>query len=483
MVRYGFAEKISLVATRKMKNSFRTVTMKLKSLLFIISFFITASSSAQSSEKGWQNLFNGKDLAGWKRLGGKAEYTVEDGVIVGRTVMNSRNTFLVTEKEYGDFILEADVWVEDEEGNAGIQTRSHFNPEAFNGEGRVYGRQCEVDPSFRRWTGGIYDEGRREWLYPMQLHAAAQNVYKRGEYNHYKIECIGNEMKTWVNGVATAYVVDTIDTKGFIGLQVHAITAPDHAGKKVGFKNIRIKTTDLKPTPFPPNVYVANFVPNSLTVYEKKDGWRLLFDGKTNKGWRSAKSNNFPAQGWTINNGVISVMEGGGKESTNGGDIVTNEQFSAFDLSFEFKLTPGANSGVKYFVTLEENSEGSAIGLEYQVLDDSLHPDAKLGRNGNRTLASLYDLIKAEKQKRFLRPIGQWNFGRIVVYPNDKVEHYLNGVKVLEYIRGSKEYRDLVAISKYVVWKNFGEAPKGHILLQEHGGAVSYRSIKIKELK
>jgi len=457
--------------------------MKSKSLLFIISFFITASSSAQSSEKGWQNLFNGKDLAGWKRLGGKAEYTVEDGVIVGRTVMNSRNTFLVTEKEYGDFILEADVWVEDEEGNAGIQTRSHFNPEAFNGEGRVYGRQCEVDPSFRRWTGGIYDEGRREWLYPMQLHAAAQNVYKRGECNHYKIECIGSEMKTWVNGVATAYVVDTIDTKGFIGLQVHAITAPDHAGKKVGFKNIRIKTTDLKPTPFPPNVYVANFVPNSLIAYEKKDGWRLLFDGKTNKGWRSAKSNNFPAEGWTINNGAISVMEGGGKESTNGGDIVTNEQFSAFDLSFEFKLTPGANSGVKYFVTLEENSEGSAIGLEYQVLDDSLHPDAKLGRNGNRTLASLYDLIKAEKQKRFLRPIGQWNFGRIVVYPNDKVEHYLNGVKVLEYIRGSKEYRDLVAISKYVVWKNFGEAPKGRILLQEHGGAVSYRSIKIKELK
>jgi len=305
------------------------------------------------SQQGWTSLGNGKDLTGWKVLGGKATYKMEDGAIVGTTVANTRNTFLCTEKEYGDFILELDVWVEDEEGNSGIQTRSHFDPAGNNGEGKVYGRQCEVDPTWRRWTGGVYDEGRREWLYPMQLNARAQFAYKPNSFNHYKIECIGNEMKTWVNGVATAYVVDTLDSKGFIGLQVHAIGNPSHAGKKVVFKNLRIKTSGLTSTAFPPGVYVVNLKPNTLTAYEQKDEWALLFDGKSSKGWTSAKGTAFPAAGWETKDGVLKVLSSEGKEAANGGDIITQEQYSAFDLSFEFKLKPGANRGVKYFFTLK----------------------------------------------------------------------------------------------------------------------------------
>ena len=450
-------------------------------ILFVVILALQSNSFAQNA--GWVNLFNGKNLDGWKQIVGTAEYKVENGVIVGYTVPSSPNSFLVTDKEYGDFVLELEVMIPDTTSNSGIQFRSHFDPSGNSGKGKVFGYQFELDPSSRKWTGGIYDEGRRDWLYPLGLNASAQSAFKLGAFNKIKLECIGHTLKTWVNGVPSAIVEDTVDAKGFIALQVHAISKPEMAGEKIYWKNIRIKTSGISPTPFPKNIYVLNNVPNTLSATEKNSGWQLLFDGKSSKGWVGAYKSKFPDKGWKIENGELTVLSSEGKESANGGDIVTEKQYSAFDLSFDFKLSTGANSGVKYFVTLSEKNEGSAIGLEYQLLDDKVHPDAKLGVNGNRTLASLYDLIAAPKQDRFVHPIGQWNTGRIVVYPNNHVVHYLNGIKVLEYDRGSKEYKDLVAVSKYKVWPNFGEAKQGHLLLQDHGSEVSFRSIKIKELK
>ncbi|WEK35867.1 MAG: DUF1080 domain-containing protein [Candidatus Pseudobacter hemicellulosilyticus] len=454
-----------------------------KTCLLALTMIATLGLTAQKKSKGWTNLFDGKTLNGWKTLSGQAEYKVENGAITGTTIPGSPNTFLVTEKEYGDFVLELEIKMEDTTSNSGIQFRSHLNPEGNNGTGRVYGYQFEVDPSSRKWTGGIYDEARRDWLYPLSLNSAAQNAFKNGQFNKVRIECIGHELKTWVNGVPAAYVIDTLDAQGFIGLQVHSIKGPEQAGKKIYWKNIRIKTTNLKPTAFGKNVYVYNTIPNNLSNYEKGEGWRLLFDGTSTTGWKGAYKPGFPEKGWEVKDGILSVLKSGGAESTNGGDIVTIEEFGFFDMSWDFKLTTGANSGVKYFVTLSEGNKGSAIGLEYQLLDDKVHPDAKLGRDGNRTLASLYDLKTSTKNERFVHQPGQWNTARLIVYPNNHVEHYLNGVKVLEYERGSKEFRDLVALSKHKVWKNFGEAEKGHILLQDHGDAVSFRSIKIKTLK
>ena len=456
---------------------------RLSCVLFAIASTVVATAQSGS---GWTNLFDGKTLTGWNKITGSADYKIEGGAIVGITVPNSPNTFLVTEKEYGDFVLELEVKIEDTTSNSGIQFRSHYSTEMSNGrggKGRVYGYQFELDPSARAWTGGVYDEARREWLYPLSLNPAAQSAFKPGQYNKVRVECIGNNIRTWVNDRAAAYVVDTVDKKGFIALQVHAINKAELAGEKIYWRNIRIKTAGLSPAPFAKGVYVANYIPNSLSPYEISDGWKLLFDGKTTHGWKGAYKPGFPEKGWDVKEGTLTVQSSNGAESTNGGDIVTKEEYGAFDLSFDFKFTPGANSGVKYFVTLSEKNAGSAIRLEYQVLDDTLHPDAKLGRDGNRTLASLYDLLKADKQKRFIHQPGHWNSGRVVVYPNNHVVHYLNGIKVLEYDRGSAAFRELVALSKYKVWKDFGEAPKGHILLQDHGNEVSFRSIKIKVLK
>ncbi|OIR00729.1 hypothetical protein GALL_172540 [mine drainage metagenome] len=451
----------------------------LKQILTIIIVAASLNLSAQQNQQ-WESLFNGKNLDGWKIINGSAKYEVKDGMIVGTTVAGSPNSFLATEKTFGDFILEFEFKLSDADMNSGVQFRSESSADYMNG--RVHGYQYEIDPSKRAWTAGIYDEARRDWLYPMEYNAPAKSLFKLNQWNKGRIECIGNSMRTFLNGKPAANLVDDMTAKGFIALQVHQINKPEDAGKKIYFKNIRIQTKNLKPSALD-NIFVVNFLPNNISQQEKNNGVQLLWDGKTTKGWRGAYKDHFPDKGWEIKDGVLSVLGAEGHEAANGGDIVTDKEYSAFILQFDFKLTPGANSGVKYFVTESEHNTGSAIGLEYQILDDALHPDAKLGSIGNRTLGSLYDLIPPIKEPRARKKIGEWNKGMLIVRPDGTVEHWLNGWKMLDYKRGSQYFYALVAKSKYEHWPNFGMAEKGHILLQDHGNFVSFRSIKIIELK
>jgi len=433
-------------------------------LTFVVALFVPFVTGA---DEGWVTLFDGKTTAGWVQRGGKAVYAVEDGALVGRTVLDTPNSFLCPPKEYADFVLEFEVWV-DPKLNSGVQVRSASRPDYRNGV--VHGYQIEIDPSERAWSGGIYDEQRRGWLVNPKDDPAARKAFKVGEWNRYRVEAAGDRLRTWVNDVPVSDLVDGMARSGFIGFQVHQAK---EAGLAVKWRSIRLK--ELAPVKTGLSV-------NTLTDAERAEGWRLLWDGRTTWGWRSAKGQEFPKEGWGIKDGVLSVVETGGAESRAGGDIVTEATYAAFDLKAEFRLTPGANSGIKYYVDTELNkAEGSAIGLEFQLLDDAAHPDAKMGRDGNRTLASLYDLIPAAAGKK-AKPIGEWNEARIVS-DGRHVEHWLNGAKVLEYERGSEEFRKLVAASKYKVWPAFGEKPSGYVLLQDHGNLVSFRNVKIRVLK
>ena len=455
--------------------------------LFIFTVFFAHTLIA--GDNSWQNLFNGKDLSGWKVLNGAAEYRVEDGAIVGESRVNTPNTFLVTEQTFSDFILEYEARL-DGDMNSGVQIRSSSTTD-YQG-GRVHGYQIELDPSAREWTGGLYDEARRGWLYNLECNPQAKKAYKPNGWNNFRVEATGNHIRVWLNDIPTVDFIDEITESGFIGLQVHSIgNDKSKEGITVRFQNIRIKTQNLAESVKPEDISIPqiSFLKNELTPHEKAEGWELLWDGKSTKGWHGARLDEFPSEGWKIEDGILTVMANDGKESANGGDIVTQEKYSNFILEVDFKLTKGSNSGIKYFVDTDLNKgPGSSIGCEYQLLDDENHPDAKLGVNGNRTLASLYDLIPAnalfyapnESTSKRVNADG-WNRAKIVSQ-NGHVEHYLNGIKVVQYERGTQMWRALVAYSKYKDWPDFGELPEGNILLQDHGCEVSFKNIKIKVL-
>jgi hypothetical protein len=442
---------------------------------FVLTCLMTLPLSAglahAASDSEWQSLFDGQTLNGWRVVNGSAKYEVVDGAIVGTTTAGSPNSFLATDKAFGDFILEFEARQTVGPTNSGVQFRSRSKPEIM--QGRVHGPQMDLDPSERQWTGGLYDEAMSGWWYPGTLNPQP-GLYKFDEWNRIRIEAVGPAMRTWVNGELSAYVLDATYQDGFIALQVHSIDKPDEAGRKILWRNLRIKEHPAA-SPAAAALFVRNTQPNDLSEVESKQGWQLLWDGKSTAGWRGAKGDAFPSGGWRVKNGELIVTGSGG------GDIVTEKTFGAFELQLEFKLTPGANSGIKYYV----GDDGQAPGLEYQLLDDERHADAKQGKDGNRTLASLYDIQPRARLMTNLGiapKVGEWQHARIVAKADGNIEHWLNGVRVLSYQRGSEDFKRRVAESKFKDIAGFGQLERGRILLQDHGDEVRFRSIKIRAL-
>lgn len=217
-----------------------------------------------------------------------------------------------------------------------------------------------------------------------------------------------------------------------------------------------------------------------LTAEERARGWRLLFDGVRTDAWRAAGGDAFPDRGWRVEDGALVLDAAGPLALRAGGDLVSRERFRDFEFAFEFALSEGANSGVKYLAEVRTRLGFAwAFGCEYQLLDDERHPDARAGRDGNRRLAALYDVLPANGA--VFRGVGHWNAGTIRVKGRRRV-HTLNGVRVVDVEVGSTRWREALAASKFAEEPDFCAGPSGHLVLQDHGDAVRFRNLRIRSL-
>jgi len=435
---------------------------------FVILFLILGIGSSFAAAK-WQPLFDGKTLDGWEVKGGFAKYHVEDGMIVGSTAKGSPNTFLCTKKEYGDFILEFEVLC-DPALNSGCQIRSHVyekdttltierngkEMERIRHKGEVYGYQVEIANADTGTSGGVWDEARQaKWLYATQSDPKASKALKNNEWNHYRIQCIGDHIRTWVNGIGCADFHDPLDASGLIGLQVHSVRG-DRA-LQVRWRNVRIQ--DLSGTAWQPN-----FKTNQL------NDWIVKGPPNKNK-WVVGTARMNPANPKQLiarkgDNELVNLAAKHGDSS----DIYSKQTFGDCYIALEVMVPKGSNSGI--YVMGE---------YEVQVLD-SYGKDPKKLTGGD--MGAIYGAAVPKIEVNPCLPPGQWQKYIIEFRAprfDDKGKKIQNAnAKFLNVkLNGKTLHKDLEMPKQTPGGVSGREHPVGPLMFQGNHGPVAYRNIRI----
>ncbi|MEM7386717.1 MAG: family 16 glycoside hydrolase, partial [Verrucomicrobiota bacterium] len=416
---------------------------------------------------GFTSLFDGQTLKGWVQRNGTAKFDVIDGTIVGTTSKGSPNSFLCTKENYGDFELQFEVNLINNELNSGVQIRS--NSKKDYKDYRVHGYQCEI--ATNGTAGYIYDEGRRGWL---SQNRKDKKQFKNEGWNHYRILCRDDLIKTWVNGIPMAHVKDSMTPSGFIGLQVHGVGGDPNW--KVAWRNIWIRKIEGstaavgKATPKKKTASVAKKATGGDKQADKtrtggtpkkNRAGTAIFNGKDLKGWSAKKG------GWVVEQGSLA-------RRPKGGYIWSEKTYEDFVLDVDFKIAPQCNSGI--FIRSNPKSPVQE-GFEIQVFDS--HGRSKIGRHD---CGALYDAVAPKMNAS--KPAGEWNHARIRA-KGSKITVHLNGKKVVAAdLAEWKEARKNPDGSKNKFKKPLKEfARMGHIGFQDHGHDVWYKNITIRELK
>ncbi len=397
---------------------------------------ITACTLVLALAPQWTPLFDGKSLSGWTQLNGTATYVVERGEVVGRTVKGSPNSFLCSNKVYGDFELEFEVKV-DPALNSGLQFRSISVP-GYQ-EGRVHGYQAEIDPTERGWSGGLYEEGRRGWLKDLSKNEKGQKAFKSGKWNKYRIVARGDHFQIWVNGIQTTDAHDDLTTYGFFGLQVHS---SDKEGLEVRWKNMRIKDHGI-PTAKPP-----------------KSGRWLLHDEKDISNWMLARDSTPCPWKWDSN----SLMSGGGDICTKApiGDCRVHVEFMTDENGAEGQ--GNGNSGV-YFME----------SYEVQILNSA--PRGPL----DNECGAIYS-VKAPDYAMAYKA-GVWQaYDVVFTAPRYNGDTKLSNAKLTVYHNGTRVHKDVEVPRATAAGRAEAKGIRP-IRLQDHGNKVRYRNIWVEELK